>query len=115
MVKRFSLSFVLAFSFLSFAFPSQPVVYSQNQESVYAGSRKSDKYHRPSRVWAGKINPENLVSFEAKEAAGRVGYVPLRRTLSWRQNAGVAETSPDFNNQKLTSLIFFIQALKYPF
>lgn len=42
MIKRFFLSFVLAFSFLSFVFPSQPVVYSQSQEIGLSGETASN-------------------------------------------------------------------------
>lgn len=42
----------------------------------YVGSKQSDKYHLPSCQWAEKIKPENLVTFQSKEEAGAVGYVP---------------------------------------
>ena len=42
----------------------------------YVGSKNSDKYHKPSCVWAKKIKLENLVCFSSKEEAEDKGYKP---------------------------------------
>ena len=42
---------------------------------VYIGSSKSDKFHKPSCQWAGKILPENAVWFSGKDDAANKGYV----------------------------------------
>ena len=45
---------------------------------TYVGSSKSNKYHRRSCVWAGRISPKNLVVFNSPEEAISAGYVPCK-------------------------------------
>lgn len=42
------------------------------------GSVKSNKYHFPSCRWAQKIKPANLIKFNSKAEATKVGYVPCK-------------------------------------
>lgn len=44
----------------------------------FVGSKKSDKYHYPSCVWAKKIKPENLRTFRTAREAQAAGYVPCK-------------------------------------
>ena len=46
--------------------------------AVFHGSKSSDKFHRPTCEWAGKIAKGNLVVFESREAASAKGYKPCR-------------------------------------
>ena len=46
--------------------------------AVFHGSKSSDKFHRPTCEWAGKIAKGNLVIFESREAANAKGYKPCR-------------------------------------
>ena len=46
------------------------------EDCKYVGSKNSDKYHKPSCVWAKRIKPENLVCFSSKEEAEDKGYKP---------------------------------------
>ncbi len=78
LLRSLLVSLVLAASFLSAAYVATPAAYSQDQEIVYVGSAKSNKYHHPYCVWAKKINPDNLVTFSGKEEAASKGYVPCK-------------------------------------
>lgn len=71
-------SLLLTFSFLIFSHSATPIAYSQNQETVYVGSRHSNKYHYPSCIWAKKIHSENLVTFNGREDARGASYVPCK-------------------------------------
>lgn len=51
---------------------------TQRREISYVGSARSNKYHYPTCVWAGKIKSSNLVSFSSPEHAQRSGYVPCK-------------------------------------
>ena len=51
---------------------------SNNANTVYHGSSKSDKYHLTSCQWAQKISPGNLVVFKNKTEAAAKGYVPCK-------------------------------------
>lgn len=44
----------------------------------FVGSSQSNKYHRSSCEWAGRINPENEVWFASPEDAQSQGYLPCR-------------------------------------
>jgi micrococcal nuclease len=44
----------------------------------YVGSRRSDKFHRPSCRYAGRIKPSNLVVFGSRQEALNAGYVPCK-------------------------------------
>lgn len=77
-LRRLLISIFLAFSFLIVSYPAVPVAYTQDQEVVFVGSRNSNKYHHPSCVWAKKIKPENLVTFNGKGEAVSAGYIPCK-------------------------------------
>ena len=47
-------------------------------EKVYVGSRKSDKYHKPSCHSANAIKPANEIWFGSREDAEEHGYVPCK-------------------------------------
>lgn len=78
LLKRLLINIFLAIAFLAVSYPVTPLVYSQHQEMVYVGSRNSNKYHHQYCVWAKKIKPENLVTFNGKEAAANAGYIPCK-------------------------------------
>lgn len=46
--------------------------------ATYVGSKKSNKYHYPSCVWAQRIKPANLVVFDNAKDARAAGYVPCK-------------------------------------
>jgi len=48
------------------------------EKGIYVGSKKSDKYHFPSCVWAQQIKPDNEIWFSSKEEAQSKGYVPCK-------------------------------------
>jgi hypothetical protein len=41
-------------------------------------SKKSNKYHYPTCIWAQKIKPANLIKFASPEEAVKTGYVPCK-------------------------------------
>ena len=41
-------------------------------------SKKSNKYHYPTCIWAQKIKPTNLIIFASPEEAVKAGYVPCK-------------------------------------
>ena len=47
-------------------------------EGGYWSSSRSNKFHRPSCRWAGKISPQNLVVFKNREDPLKAGYVPCK-------------------------------------
>lgn len=44
----------------------------------YAGSNKSNKFHRLSCGYVARIKPENLLSFESREEVVNYGYLPCK-------------------------------------
>ncbi len=60
--------------------PQQPdlVVQQDRQEFVLFGSRKSNKFHRPTCQYVRRINSGNLVGFRSREEAVSMGYVPCK-------------------------------------
>jgi hypothetical protein len=49
---------------------------SNESENVLVGSKNSDKFHYRWCSGADRINEDNLISFENKEAARSAGYSP---------------------------------------
>jgi micrococcal nuclease len=47
-------------------------------KGVYAGSKKSNKYHYPSCVWGRRIASYNEIWFSSSEDARSKGYVPCK-------------------------------------
>lgn len=56
----------------------RPEDRKEKPEKGYWSSSRSNKFHRPSCRWAGKISPRNLVVFENREDALNAGYVPCK-------------------------------------
>ena len=48
------------------------------EKGIYVGSKKSNKYHYPSCVWAQQINAENERWFSSAGEAKSGGYVPCK-------------------------------------
>ncbi|MFH1800604.1 MAG: Ada metal-binding domain-containing protein [Candidatus Omnitrophota bacterium] len=78
LLRPFLVSVILTISILVFPHVVTPTTYAQKQEMTYVGSSKSNKYHRPSCVWAKRIKPSNLVGFSSKEEAMQAGYIPCK-------------------------------------
>ena len=51
---------------------------SSQEVALLVGSITSKKYHRPDCRYAGKIKPENLVSFASVEDARAEGYLSCK-------------------------------------
>lgn len=71
MIRRISMR--VAFLFLILA-----SVAVAAHAATYVGSKKSNKYHYPSCVWAQRIKPANLVVFDSAKDARAAGYVPCK-------------------------------------
>lgn len=78
LLRLLLVSVILTISAITFTPVAAPTAYAQNQEMSYVGSSKSNKYHRPSCIWANRIKPSNLVSFSSKEEAIKAGYAPCK-------------------------------------
>jgi micrococcal nuclease len=48
------------------------------EKGIYVGSKKSNKYHFPSCVWAHQIAAENEIWFSSSEEAKSGGYIPCK-------------------------------------
>lgn len=55
---------------------STPQPPAELHQGNYTGSKQSDKYHLPNCQWSEKIKKENLVTFQSKEEARSMGYLP---------------------------------------
>ena len=53
-------------------------VQQDRQEFVLFGSRKSNKFHRPTCQYVQRIKGGNLVGFRSREEAVKMGYVPCK-------------------------------------
>ncbi|HSP86901.1 MAG TPA: Ada metal-binding domain-containing protein [Ignavibacteriaceae bacterium] len=51
---------------------------SQQQETKFVGSIKSDKYHYTWCRWAQKIKESNLVTFDSVKEATDAGYIACK-------------------------------------
>lgn len=51
---------------------------TDEKTQTFVGSRKSNVYHRPNCSAAGRIKPENLISFKTKAEAEKAGYRPCK-------------------------------------
>lgn len=49
-----------------------------DKEIAHVGSINSNKYNRPSCIWAHKIKSENLIGFKSKKDTEKYGYVPCK-------------------------------------
>ncbi|MBL1214169.1 MAG: hypothetical protein HND52_12485 [Ignavibacteriae bacterium] len=49
-----------------------------NDEPMFVGSKKSDKYHTPDCKWAKKIKPNYLIEFSTRSDAITTGYFPCK-------------------------------------
>ena len=49
-----------------------------NDEPMFVGSKKSDKYHLPTCKWAKKIKPNHLLEFSTRSDAITSGYFPCK-------------------------------------
>ncbi|WP_303295193.1 zinc-ribbon domain-containing protein [Methanobrevibacter woesei] len=49
---------------------------SSDENTEYVASSKTDKFHLPDCEWAQKISPQNLVTFNSREAALDSGRTP---------------------------------------
>ena len=49
-----------------------------NDEPMFVGSKKSDKYHTPDCKWAKKIKPNHLLEFSTRSEAITSGYFPCK-------------------------------------
>ncbi len=58
------------------AVQSPSVAVDESGSCVYVGSKKSNKYHRPSSRCAKQIKSENRLCFASVEAAQAKGYQP---------------------------------------
>ncbi len=60
--------------------PQQPdwVVQPEWKEFVLFGSRKSNKFHRPTCQYVQRIKAGNVVGFRSREEAIKMGYVPCK-------------------------------------
>lgn len=56
--------------------------------AVYVGSTQSDKYHKLSCYWAGRVNPENRIYFRSKSHAENEGYKPCSQCLGSSSDGG---------------------------
>lgn len=61
----------------------------------YVGSKKSDKYHKPSCYHVDRILPENLRIFSSKSAATSAGYVPCKICLPEQQPEPEPDPEPE--------------------
>jgi hypothetical protein len=50
----------------------------RNDEPMFVGSKKSDKYHTPNCKWAKKIKPNHLIEFKTRSDAITSGYFPCK-------------------------------------
>jgi micrococcal nuclease len=48
------------------------------EKGIYVGSKRSNKYHYPSCVWAQQIAADNEIWFSSSEEAKSGGYIPCR-------------------------------------
>ncbi len=48
------------------------------EKGIYVGSKKSNKYHFPSCVWAQQIAADNEIWFSSVEEAKSGGYIPCK-------------------------------------
>lgn len=51
---------------------------SDNKTIAFVGSKKSNKYHYPTCVWAQKIHSDNIITFSGPNDAQSKGYVPCK-------------------------------------
>lgn len=47
-------------------------------ETNYIGNKKTGKFHTPSCRWAKRINPQNKVGFQSRDAAINAGFSPCQ-------------------------------------
>ena len=69
----------------------------------YVGSKLSNKYHKPSCVWAKKINPDNMRIFSSKSEAESADYVPCKVCLPELQPEPEPEPEPEPTTQYVAS------------
>ncbi|MCX6007906.1 MAG: thermonuclease family protein [Chloroflexi bacterium] len=48
------------------------------EKGIYVGSKKSNKYHYPSCIWAQQIAADNEIWFSSGEEAKSGGYIPCK-------------------------------------